>query len=109
MVVDAARRWWAANRPRQLGVTVQSGVHETTIARWALILPPLVVGAILLCATFGFTATRISQGRVEAQQRAALQQTLDRLRGQFGELSGPDAVQLRESRAEATSAILLRS
>jgi diguanylate cyclase (GGDEF)-like protein len=96
MVVDAARRWWAANRPRRLGVTVQSGVHETTIARWALILPPLVVGAILLCATFGFTATRISQGRVEVQQRAALQQTLDQLRGHFGELSGPDALQLRE-------------
>src|ERR1700678_486763 len=97
MVVDAARRWWAANRPRPLGPRFQTvGTRDTTIARLALRAPLIVAVAILFCAATGFTATRISKGRVEAGQRAALLQTLEEFDGQFREIGAPDAVQLRE-------------
>jgi diguanylate cyclase (GGDEF)-like protein len=69
---------------------------KATIARLALFLPLLVTGAILLCAATGFTTTRISQGHVEAGQRAALQQALDEFHEQFGDIDAPDDVQLRE-------------
>jgi diguanylate cyclase (GGDEF)-like protein len=97
MVVDAARRMWAADRPPQIGPRFRSaGSPDTTIARFALFLPLVVAGAILLCAATGFIATRISKGRVEAQQRAALLQTLAESHGQFGENDGPSEVQVRD-------------
>jgi diguanylate cyclase (GGDEF)-like protein len=98
MVVDAARQWWAATRPATPGVTFRMAreARGTTIARWTLFLPLFVVGALLLCATLGFTATRISKGLVEADQRAALQQALERFDGQFGAIDGPDEAQLRD-------------
>jgi len=50
----------------------------------------------LLCAATGFITTRISQGHIEAKQRAALQQALDEFHQQFGDIDAPDDVQLRE-------------
>jgi diguanylate cyclase (GGDEF)-like protein len=97
MVVDAARQWWAAHRQRQPRPTSRSkSTHKATVARLALFLPLVVVGAILLCAATGFTATRISKGHVEGQQRAALQQALDEFHTQFGDIDAPDDMQLRE-------------
>ncbi len=97
MVVDAARQWWAAHRLRQFRPTSRpKSTHKATVARLALFLPLVVVGAILLCAATGFTATRISKGHVEAEQRAALQQALDEFHVQFGDIDAPDDVQLRE-------------
>jgi len=97
MVVDAARQWWAAHRQRQPRPTSRSkSTHKATVARLALFLPLVVVGAILLCAATGFTAARISKGHVEGQQRAALQQALDEFHTQFGDIDAPDDMQLRE-------------
>src|SRR5262249_24714643 len=97
MVVDAARQWWAAHRLRRSWPTPRpKRTHKATAARLALFLPLVVVGAILLCAVTGFTTTRISQGHIEAKQRAALQQALDEFHQQFGDIDAPDAVQLRE-------------
>jgi diguanylate cyclase (GGDEF)-like protein len=97
MVVDAARRMWAADRPPRIGPRFRSaGSPDTTIARLALFLPLVLAGAILLCAATGFIATRISKGRVEAQQRADLLQTLAETHGQFGENDGPTEVQVRD-------------
>lgn len=97
MVVDAARQWWAAHRQRQPRPTSRpKSTHKATVARLALFLPLVVVGAILLCAATGFTATRISKGHVEAEQRAALQQALDEFHTLFGDIDAPDDVQLRE-------------
>jgi diguanylate cyclase (GGDEF)-like protein len=97
MVVDAARQWWAAHRLRRSKPTPRPiRTLKATIARLALFLPLLVTGAILLCAATGFTTTRISQGHVEAGQRAALQQALDEFHEQFGDIDAPDDVQLRE-------------
>ena len=97
MVVDAARQLWAAHRQRQPRPTSRSkSTHKATVARLALFLPLVVVGAILLCAATGFTATRISKGHVEGQQRAALQQALDEFHTQFGDIDAPDDMQLRE-------------
>jgi diguanylate cyclase (GGDEF)-like protein len=97
MVVDAARRMWAADRPPQIGPRVSSAdSSDATIARLTLFLPIVVAGAILLCAATGFIATRISKGRVEAQQRTALLQTLAESQGRFGENDGPNDVQVRD-------------
>jgi hypothetical protein len=41
-------------------------------------------------------ATRISRGQVEAGQRAALQQALDKFHAQFINVDAPDDVQLRQ-------------
>jgi diguanylate cyclase (GGDEF)-like protein len=96
MVVDAARQWWAARRLRQSRpVSRPKGAQKATVARLGLFLPLGVVGAILLCAATGFTATRISKGHVEAEQRAALQQALDEFHAQFSNIDAPDDVQLR--------------
>ena len=54
------------------------------------------MGVILLCAATGFTATRISKGQVEAEQRAALQQALDEFHVQFAGVEAPDDWQLRQ-------------
>ncbi len=98
MEVDAARHWWAANRPHPPRAQFHPTKHsrDATFARWALFLPLIVVGVILLCAAVGFGATRISKGLLEAEQRAALQQALDQFHGQFGDSDRPDDVQLRE-------------
>jgi len=97
MVVDAARRRWAAHRLRRTNPTLRpKDTQKATVARPALFLPLAVGGAILLCAATGFTTTRISQGHVEARQRAALQQALDEFHDQFGDIDAPDDVQLRE-------------
>src|ERR1700761_7219983 len=97
MVVDAARRMRAADRPPRIGPRFHSvGSSDATIARLVLFLPLVVAGAILLCAATGFIATRISKGRVEAGQRAALLQTLGESQGQFGKNDGPDDVQVRD-------------
>jgi diguanylate cyclase (GGDEF)-like protein len=96
MVVDAARRWWAAHRLHQPKPAPRSAsASKATIARLALFPSLAVVGAILLCAATGFAATRISKGQIEAEQRAALQQALDAFHAQFGDLDAPDDVQLR--------------
>jgi diguanylate cyclase (GGDEF)-like protein len=68
---------------------------KTTIARIALLLPLFVAGAIMLCAATGFTASRLSESRIEAEQRAALQQALDEFHAQFGDVDAPDDMQLR--------------
>ena len=68
---------------------------NTTIARIALLLPLFVAGAMLLCAATGFTVSRLSEGRIEAEQRAVLQQALDEFRAQFGDVDAPDDAQLR--------------
>ena len=47
-------------------------------------------------AATGFITTRISQGHIEAKQRAALQQALDEFHKQFGDIDAPDDAQLRE-------------
>jgi diguanylate cyclase (GGDEF)-like protein len=97
MVVDAARQWWAAHRQRQpRPMSPPKSTLKATVARLALFLPLLVVGAILLCAATGFTATRISKGHVEAEQRAALQQALEEFHTQFGDIDAPDDAQLHE-------------
>jgi diguanylate cyclase (GGDEF)-like protein len=97
MVVDAARQWWAAHRQRQpRPMSPPKSTLKATVARLVLFLPLLVVGAILLCAATGFTATRISKGHVEAEQRAALQQALEEFHTQFGDIDAPDDAQLHE-------------
>ena len=97
MVVDAARQWWAARRLRQSRpASPLKAAQKATVARLSLFLPLAVVGAILLCAATGFTATRISKGHVEAEQRAALQQALDEFHAQFSNVDAPDDVQLRQ-------------
>jgi len=68
---------------------------NTTIARIALLLPLFVAGAMVLCAATGFTVSRLSEGRIEAEQRAVLQQALDEFRAQFGDVDAPDDAQLR--------------
>ena len=105
MVVDAARQWWAAHRQRQPRPTSRpKSTHKATVARLALFLPLVVVGAILLCAATGFTATRISKGHVEAEQRAALQQALDEFHTQFGDMR-PTTCNCGRLRAAAASPI----
>jgi diguanylate cyclase (GGDEF)-like protein len=97
MVVDAARQKWAARRLRRSRpVPRPKSSQKATIARVALFLPLAVVGVILLCAATGFTATRISKGQVEAEQRAALQQALDEFHVQFAGVEAPDDWQLRQ-------------
>jgi hypothetical protein len=98
MVVDAARRWWAAPRRRQsIPTPSPEGLQKATAARLALFLPLVVVAAVLLCAATGFLATRISKGHIEAEQRAALQLALDEFHAQIGDgdMDAPDDVQLR--------------
>jgi diguanylate cyclase (GGDEF)-like protein len=96
MTAAAARRWWAAHRQRSPEpMTGSAEVSKTTIARIALLLPLFVAGAIVLCAATGFTVSRLSESRIEAQQRAALQQALGEFHAQFGDVDAPDDVQLR--------------
>jgi diguanylate cyclase (GGDEF)-like protein len=98
MVVDAARRWWAAPRLRQSTPPASpQSLQKATAARLALFLPLVIVAAVLLCAATGFVVTRISKGHVEAGQRAALQRALDEFHAQLGEgdIDAPDDVQLR--------------
>ena len=96
MVVAAARRWWAAPRLRQAKPTPRpDDTRKTTVARIALLLPLIVASAMVLCAATGFTATRLSEGRVEAEERAALQQAIEEFHAQFGDIDAPDDVQLR--------------
>jgi diguanylate cyclase (GGDEF)-like protein len=97
MVVGAARQWWAARRLRRSKPGSRpKGAQKATVARLGLVLPLALVGAILFCAATGFTATRISRGQVEAGQRAALQQALDKFHAQFINVDAPDDVQLRQ-------------
>jgi hypothetical protein len=97
MVVGAARQWWAARRlHRSKPGSVPKGAQKASVARLGLVLPLALVGAILFCAVTGFTATRISRGQVEAGQRAALQQALDKFHAQFINVDAPDDVQLRQ-------------
>jgi diguanylate cyclase (GGDEF)-like protein len=95
MAAAAARRWWAAHRLRTPEPTSGPAGNTTTAARIALLLPLFIAGAMMLCAATGFTVSRFSQGRIEAQQREALQQALDEFHGQFGDVDAPDDVQLR--------------
>jgi hypothetical protein len=97
MVVGAARQWWAARRLRRSKPGSRpKGAQQAIVARLGLVLPLALVGAILFCAATGFTATRISRGQVEAGQRAALQQALDKFHAQFINVDAPDDVQLRQ-------------
>jgi hypothetical protein len=97
MVVGAARQWWAARRLRRSKPGSRpKGAQKAIVARLGLVLPLALVGAILFCAATGFTATRISRGQVEAGQRAALQQALDKFHAQFINVDAPDDVQLRQ-------------
>jgi diguanylate cyclase (GGDEF)-like protein len=92
----AARRWWAAHQQRPPEPTTGSAdASQTTTARVALRLPLFVAGAMLLCATTGFTVSRLSERRVEAGQHAALQQALDEFHAQVGDVDAPDDIQLR--------------
>jgi diguanylate cyclase (GGDEF)-like protein len=68
---------------------------KATIARVALLLPVLLAGAMMLCAATGFTVSRLSQGRIDAEQRSALQNALQEFHAQFGDIDAPDDVQLR--------------
>jgi diguanylate cyclase (GGDEF)-like protein len=96
MAAAAARRWWAADRQRLLAPMRGSAVSATTTtARIALLLPLFVAGAMMLCAATGFTVSRITESRIEGQQRAALQRALDEFHAQFGDFDAPDDVQLR--------------
>ena len=92
----AARRWWAALRQRSPEPMAGSPeISKTTTARIALLLPLFVAGAMVLCAVTGFTVSQLSQSRIEAGQRAALQQALDEFHAQFGDVDAPDDTQLR--------------
>jgi len=73
-----------------------NNTHKATVARLAQFVPLVVVGATLFCAALGFTATRISKGRVEAELRATLQQALEESYAQFGGIDATDDVHLRE-------------
>ncbi|MGA9322653.1 MAG: hypothetical protein WBW06_16510, partial [Xanthobacteraceae bacterium] len=96
MTAAAARRWWAAHRQRSPAPTRGSAVSATTTtARIAFLLPLFVAGAMMLCAATGFTVSRITESRIEGQQRAALQRALDEFHAQFGDFDAPDDVQLR--------------
>jgi diguanylate cyclase (GGDEF)-like protein len=97
MMAAAARRLWAAHRRRSPApiprLADNSRVATTRVA--LLLLPLCVAGAMVLCAATGITASRISEGRMEAQQRAALQQALNEFHAQFRDIDAPDDVQLR--------------
>ena len=97
MMAAAARRLWAAHRRRSpepiRGLADNSRTATTRVV--LLLLPLCVAGAMVLCAATGITAGRISEGRMEAQQRAALQQALNEFHAQFRDIDAPDDVQLR--------------
>ncbi len=94
-VVAAARRGWAATRLRD-GVSAPDGDGaRLTIARIAWFLPLFISCAFMLCAAVGFTFTRISESRIEAEQHTALTVALDEFHAQFGNVDAPDDVQLR--------------
>jgi diguanylate cyclase (GGDEF)-like protein len=96
MAAAAARRWWAAHRLRTPeSISGFAGGHTTTTARIALLLPLFIAGAMMLCAATGFSVSRFSESRIEAQQREALQQALDEFHARFGDVDAPDDVQLR--------------
>jgi diguanylate cyclase (GGDEF)-like protein len=96
MAAAAARRWWAAYRrssPEPMTGPAEAG--KTTVARVFLLLPLFVAGVMMLCAATGFTVSRLSEIRVEAEQHAALQTALDEFHAQFSDVDAPDDVQLR--------------
>ena len=96
MTAAAARKWWAAHRRRSPEpMTGSAEGSNDNIARIALFLPLFVAGAMVLCAATGFTVTRLSESRIEAEQHAALQQALDEFHAQFGDVDAPDDAQLR--------------
>jgi diguanylate cyclase (GGDEF)-like protein len=93
----AARKSWAAPRQPSRAATPLSAAEFKNIraARIALFLPAFFAGAVLLCAATGFAFTRLSEGRIEAEQHMALQVALDEFHAQFGDIDAPDDVQLR--------------
>jgi diguanylate cyclase (GGDEF)-like protein len=94
-VVAAARRGWAARRLRNDVSAPDGEGARLTIVRIAWFVPLFVSCALMLCAAIGFTFTRMSESRVEAEQFAALAQALDEFHTQFGDVDAPDDVQLR--------------
>jgi diguanylate cyclase (GGDEF)-like protein len=95
MTAAAARRWWAAHRQRLFKPMTAAADTKTTSARIALLLPLVVAGAMIISAATGFTVSRLSESRLEAAQRAALQRALDEFRTQFADVDAPDDAQLR--------------
>jgi diguanylate cyclase (GGDEF)-like protein len=94
-VVAAARGEWAARRLRNGESAPDGGETRLTIARIAWFLPLFISCAVMLCAAIGFTFTRISESRIEAEQHTALMRALDEFHTQFGNVDAPDDAQLR--------------
>jgi diguanylate cyclase (GGDEF)-like protein len=94
-VVATARRGWAARRLRN-GASAPAGDRSRlTIGRIAWFLPLIISCAVMLFAAIGFTFTRVSESRIEAEQHTALALALDEFHAQFGDVDAPDDVQLR--------------
>ena len=93
----AARRWWAASVRRSRFSRRWSAPDgdNADAVRFVSFLPLLLAGAMILCAAIGFAATRISEGRLEEAQHAALRQALDEFHAEFIGIDAPDDVQLR--------------
>jgi diguanylate cyclase (GGDEF)-like protein len=94
-VAAAARKWWAAHRRRLFKPMTASVDTKTTGARIALLLPLVIAGAMILSTVIGFTVSRLSESRLEAAQRGALQRALDEFHTQSGDVDAPDEAQLR--------------
>jgi diguanylate cyclase (GGDEF)-like protein len=94
-VAAAARKWWAAHRRRLFEPMTAAAEPKTTGARVALLLPLIVAGAMILSAVIGFTVSRLSESRLEAAQRSALQRALDEFHRDAGDVDAPDEAELR--------------
>jgi diguanylate cyclase (GGDEF)-like protein len=95
-VAAAARKWWAAlwRRPREARLSSPDGT-DTNAARFTLLLPAFLAGAMTLCAVVGFAATQLSASRLEAERHATLRQALDELGATSGDIQKFDDAQLR--------------
>jgi hypothetical protein len=93
----AARKWWAAQRRRTHASAPAAAGDGKASVSIELFLPLFVAGAMLLCAATGFTATRLSESRIEGQQYAALGQALDEFHARFGD-GGRELQSLHDAR-----------